>query len=384
MARRNPQADAQSRLTQLLDRIRKLVFESPYWAFCAVLLAACVLQNGIWYSPQATRFLDIAKDLTTIPATLEVYNQWYLYSYLGPTLAWVFGATGSLFIFTLFHLGALLAFFALMARVLRQRAGDFVARSILIVFFLTALPSVLFTWLGGPDVFTFALASLIVIFWRNAAIVALAAVLLGVNHFEQGVAILALSVVYLLYAEGRREALQFAMIVAPGLLLGRVALEWHFADYDFGISFSRLTYFVAFGAHPYVIATVGNLPALLYSLFQLAAVFLVGLSLHNLPAGKTTRAFLFAANLGFYLILFTLDQTRVFALVTFPLWLFLLLSPEYTKLSKPNALFFQRILGALFVAGLLVPRLVVWEGRVHASAYLQILEFIYRNLLGAS
>jgi hypothetical protein len=162
-----------------------------------LLVILSIIQNGIWYSPQTERLLLVSQNIFRNPFNEQVTNQWLLYSFLGPIIGYLTHLNSSLITYSLLHFAVFLLLFGVFLIVVRYRMGDFAARIIMIAFFLTPLPNIVFTWLGSPDVFTILLAGTIVVFSSNPACLFPTYFLMGINHFEQGSIILALTTIFM-------------------------------------------------------------------------------------------------------------------------------------------------------------------------------------------
>jgi hypothetical protein len=95
---------------------------------------------------------------------------------------------------------------------------------------------------------------------------------------------------------------------------------------------------------------------------------------------RESIAFAVCNILAFITILFTLDQTRVFALVIFPVWLLLITSPAFLGLEAQEREFFKRLFAYSLIAGLLVPRIVVWDGNIYSSVFFQSITYVLGKL----
>jgi len=339
-----------------------------------------MLQNGIWFSPQTERLFLISKDIFKNPFLNQTSNQWLMSSFLGPVLGYITSANQSLILYSLLHLVILLICFTALTIIIRRQYGDFVARSVLIVFFLSPISNVLFTWLGSPDILTFILVTVLVIFRKNIKIIFVSSFLLGINHPEQGLIVLFLLAVFSYLINRKRESILFVLFGIGSLLLGKYLLEMYFDSQNMFVEFSRIDYIPNAGLLRYIRATLSNPFALLFSLYNVLYVFIIVYVVYYWKREKIAIAFIVYSILAFITILITLDQTRVFSILTFPVLLLLVFSPSYQSLGSTEKNFFKNVLALSFIAGIIVPRFLVWEGNVYYSAYKNILN-LFINLM---
>jgi hypothetical protein len=278
------------------------------------------------------------------------------------------------------HLMILIIFFPLLVFIVRRRYGDFIARTVLILFSLSPISSVLFTWLGSPDILTALSSMMIVVFRKNLFLLFVGGFLLGINHPEQGLLILLLIALFIFLTEGKKEAFKFSLVCLSSYLLVILLINWYFHWYDFSVEFSRLDYISDVGLSRYITATFSNPFALLFSLYNVLLIFISTYVFYFWKNNRLPFAFLVYSLLAFVTILVTLDQTRVFSILTFPGLLLLVFSPSFLSVSQSEKDFFKSVLTISLFAGILIPRFVVWDGNIHSAAYnqliVQILDFV--------
>jgi len=342
---------------QWLERVHARALRELTTVRLAVLvagvIAAAIVLHGVGTVPLVDVHLAIARD--PMAPLHELGRRGYLLHSPGLVLlAYALHATTKL---TFAALGLVIAGLGLAWQVwlARRHHGDAGARMLAIAWFAGPLAAVLVTWLGQPDPITVVAAGTLVLA-RARPLLVLAGFVLGFNHFEAGVPMIA-SAGLLLVVE--RRAWLDTVLAGLGLAGGKLALfAWQAAhDQD---PISRLAYVRETGWERYVISALGNVPAWLYSTFSVAwplvAVAFVG-------AGRgVRRAMLASALLAAITALATLDPTRVFALVSWPLVVF-----AVTRRADLRA-------GAwVMLAALVIPRVLVWEGGVIASGFHHLL-----------
>lgn len=333
---------------------REFIFGIHFWIFYLLILAICILQNGFWYSSFAPGFALLSRDLTHNPMAHDPGAQWALTSFLGPVLAH-FVRIQTAQAYAWMQLSLLLCIFTLLIAVIRRRHGEFAARAVLILFLASPISTVLLTWLGSPDVLTFLLSVGVVLLRSNAIGLFVVSAMLGTNHPEQGLAILGLIGIDTFFRHQRRVTLQYAIAAFGGLLVGAGIVQWWFRAHDFGLLFTRTNYIAAQGLGEYARQLAHAPLALFLSLFGGSVVFVIA-DLHRFQS----KAFLLQGASAFLLVCITFDQTRVFALLTFPALLLLALTENQEKQTWS-----ETILTLTLLAALILPRLIVHGGIPH-------------------
>lgn len=350
---------------RLLDPASRLLFDARPWAVFLAVLAILVIEQGLWVAPNVGTLLDIARDVFANPLLDRPRAQYQLWSFLGPSLAYALGLNQGVLAFAALHLAVLwLGLAALYAGIGRSR-GDFAARAFLIAFASLPLANVLFTWLGFPDVFTFVLSSAAVLAVRRPLVLLPLGFLLGVDHFEQG-GLIAAALTLLWWSDprtGRSVALRAGAALAIGLLAGRGALAWHFAAHDMMVTHTRADWWTPGALGRLFRAALSNPLAFLFSTYNVGWLGILAVAA---SARRGARFWVWvAANAVFLVVAFlNFDSTRVFTLLSWPLVLWLVLAIAAEPRWRAPA---RRVLTAVAVLGVLVPRIIVWEGRLHAS-----------------
>jgi len=365
-----------------LRKISQLIFGMNFWLFYCLVFIFSIFQNGVWYSPQTERLLLISKDIFKNPFTNQPTNQWLMSSFLGPVLGYLTSANQSLFLYSFMHFVILVVFFTVLILVVKRKFGDFVARSVIIIFFLSPLSNVLFTWLGSPDILTILLSMMIVVFWDNLIVLFVGAFLLGINHPEQGLVILLLLTIFSFLVGRKKETIRFGLIGLVSLVLGKLLVDWYFYYHNFAVEFSRVDYISNSGLFQYVKATFSNPFALLFSLYNVLLIFISTYVVYFWKKDKISFTFIIYSLLAFTTILVTLDQTRVFSILTFPGLLLLVFSPAYQNLEYAEKEFFKEVLTISFIAGIFIPRFVVWMGNIHYSTYSNQVVLLHDYIVG--
>jgi len=375
-----PQSNAVKNLAaSVLTKIARRIFGMPFWLLYVLVLGFCLLQNGLAVGPQTPGLLQASTDITVNPFIVQRGDEWLLSSYLGPVLGYVTSMNRSILSYFLLHVIVFLVCFTMLIAVIRRSSGDFAARCVTLAFMLSPISNVLFTWVGSPDILTTLLAMTVVVFSGNPLILGLSAFLLGTNHPEQGLAILVLLTMMCIHTRRALNTVKFAAVSMGCLTMGILAVQWWFSSHNFDVLFTRLHYFVMHGLFPHMRASLSNPFALVFSLFNVLILFVAAYVVYFWKKDRVAVGLVVYSVLAFITVLFTLDQTRVFAVITFPALVLAIISPSFARLKGSERRFFEMVLTICFVAGILLPRFVVWNGAIYGSvypAYLQQLEAI--------
>lgn len=76
----------------------------------------------------------------------------------------------------------------------------------------------------------------------------------------------------------------------------------------------------------------------------------------------------------FMVTIFTVDHTRVFNMLVFPLVVALLLNLNIQKVINNRIKRFNKIMVILFFISIFVPNYYIWEGKIYASSYPSIIK----------
>lgn len=341
-----------------LEPVTRVLFESPLWALGAGTLCLSGLLNGVYRAPNASVIASIAADPFSPPELGR--GSFLLSSPLGPLVSWAIGARDDASF--LFVQGVLTVLAVIgVAHLVRRWHGDTVARLLLIALFCSPLSNLLVGWIGQPDPFTVAGATLVVAGPRWACLVG--GLTLGFNHFEQGVFIVGAAAVL-------RRADAPVLVALAGLGAGKLGLEGFHAAFDIDASEDRLAYLRAAGIERHLIATFTNLPTLVFSVLGVMwAPFLWFLTNVERRRALTVGVLQFGLLVP---VALTFDSSRVWALVSWPVVVHVLMR---LALDVPRERL-QLSSTVLFLTAVVVPRVIVWEGNVVVSNYRRMVEFV--------
>lgn len=343
----------------LVDRLEGFLFRSSLHKLALVLAAVAVLKSGIWHIPNLDTYQQLAENPFAVPLPWEPGSHYLIWSWLGPFVAWVLGATGFTSFF-LMHLGFSVMFTALFCWVTIRRLPEATARLALIVFFWLPVSTTAYFWVS-LDSLTLLLMMVALGFPSSRAVGALAGFLLGLQHFELATvgfgALLAALVLRGSSRESLRVDVRWCLVVLAGVAAGRAALTavFHWAEMEVLIDRS---YWVG-ELFVHLVDMFWKYPQLiLWS--TLGAGWLVLIRYWELGRRALPFTLVFASLL--VLCLLVDDQTRVVAVASFPLILvFWLHGDELAGLLE------ERFITWMTLAWLVVPWIWVWRGRPQTS-----------------
>ncbi len=359
---------AASQLKTLFDRCVESLFGWPFWVLALVVLGANVLTQGVWMVPSLDPVSLMARDVTQNPYPNSIM-QFLFSSFLMPLIAYAVGLNRTPADYFVLCALVLLVGMALGFGSLRRRFGDETARVVMLLFGATPLINVLLTWIGYGDPLVFALSTLLLALpaahWR-----VLVGALLAVAHFEQGCVILVLLLGLLPFVDAdqppRTRWVGMAAMVA-GFAAGRIAIDLYFQFHDFQIQNTRSSLIFDKVGPLRFLSDTARYPLVLF--FSLLNVTWAAWLLVVVGSWRGDRRLFLVLCGGMALCLgvtvFVLDQTRVAALVTWPL-----LAGAIIVAAREieGRLVLKKLAVACFLLGLVVPRVIVWEGRIHTSS----------------
>ena len=337
-------------LVPIGERVEQFVYHSRRWKLISVLFAVTLFKTGIWFNPillDRSRLIaqnPFANPLQDLPTFHYLYWSW-----LAPFVAWLVGATGPLSFFC-FHLFFSLAFTGLFIVTIFSRFEDKVARTALVMFFILPVAGTCYFWVGGDSV-TLFLMMLALAFPKYLWATLIAGVALGMEHFEQGFfAVVAVAFVSLFGLPDEREreySWRWALPLLFGIMLGKAVLVELFRHLKVLVNSGRV-YWLANPPFRHMVVRdfYFHFQFIIYSVLGVGWALVIKYA--NL--GKKVSPF-FVALCGLMLLLpITYDETRVGAIVSFPLMaVFFLLNRWFLKSVTPQ------FLSWMFIAWLLVP-----------------------------
>lgn len=357
----------------VISKIEKFIFESEAWKLILVISLLTLFKTGIWYIPNLGGPQAIAQNPFVNPFSDP--NAHYLFwSWLGPFLAWLIGATGKLQFFT-FHLFFSLAFTLLFIKIAFNAFPKDLARSSLILFSALPVSATAYFWVG-LDSITLFLMLLALAFPGSLVFTFIVGLLLGMQHFEQGFfaasgLLFAISISHR-QAYTLRYSWSFCLLLLIGVIAGKFLLFGLFNHYSIEVNSGRM-YWLREHIHLLLNQFFFHFHHIIWSVLGLG--WLVALRFTDWGT-KSVPFFLTLAGLCLLLPV-SADQTRVLAIITFPLVsVYWLLNQDFLeKLTK-------REISLLFTAWALMPWGWVWEGAPKWSAFPYDIAYILHRLFG--
>lgn len=323
------------------------------WAWWAVSVLAAVLHNGLWATPNLGFMAHIAQNPGTNPFPVSLPGDYLLTSISMPSLAALLSQTEPHEVARL-HLLVLVATWAGVIGLARHRFGHPVARNLTVLLAASPVVTVSMQWLGQPDPLT-AMCGVAMVLVRRRRSVAALGVLAGLTHPEQAVFMAAIAgavrALLPLDAGDRQAAAQAndistepsaAVGAAPvlsdaassiatavgGVLVGRLLTQGWFWISEIRINVPRSAY-IDSGIGTFWDHHIQTPGALIWSLWGpvwlvILAVTVLGMSRRG-GSGLSPRARQAAWGLSVLAVValvpvfFTLDETRVYAVLTAPI-----------------------------------------------------------------
>ena len=345
--------------------VKRLVFDSRWWVFCAAVNLFIILRSGIGGMPNLNTSRVLATDPFTA-ANLPPGAQYVMSSWLVPFMGWALRMTSPHKFFVLcLVINCVMA--AALSWLLFLRLDGRSARIALILYASLPISSTPWFWVG-PDGLTLLLMILALAFADRWLLVGLLGVLLGMQHFEQGAtAIGALIVSRILggrVAWTGRYGLRFCLVWLGGAVAGRALLTLIFTVANAQPATDRVKVVLA------------EWPKMIIDFFMGGPLFLLA----SLGAGwlavalylwytRQWRSLMVPLALLMGLTMIAYDESRVFGITAFPLLaVSLLLNADFLDKISTRALLY------LVAATLVTPWVWVWSGvGYHSSLTYDIL-----------
>lgn len=292
------------------------IYETQRWRLVTILVIMSILKSGIWIIPNLSFSWMIAQNPFVNPL-----QQWpeahYLYwSWLAPFLAWCIGATGKA-AFVAFHFAFSLGFSAFFIVLIFKRFADTVARTALVLFIVLPVSATPYFWVSMDSVTLFLMVCALGVrrLWPLAFLIGVA---LGMQHFEQAFCALGVLIVALMlnkYCKCEvRYSIGWALALITGIVAGKLLLTALFMHWHVEVNSGRWFWFKQH-FREMLAAFLYHFQYIIYSVFGIGWLFV----LKAAERGRKSVP-LFVGILGTLLLLpITADETRVTAIVSFPL-----------------------------------------------------------------
>jgi hypothetical protein len=321
-----------------------------------------MIRNGFGTYPLAGWYAkDFAEALPGVPPTPPLF-QFLLSSPPAAVMARVTGVRTSTGL-AVASLCIVVATLATTWWVIRKRNGSLAAAATVVLFVGLPISTVLQGWLGSYDAFTFAFATMLVLS-KRAGWALLLGCGLAVSAAEQGAVILiALAILAMARVGGNLALYGWA---ALGLVVGRIGLGIWLATNE--VEHGRRYWLESFGVQYFVDLAKQSPLMLLASLF--GAGLVMAAAAITTDRGRPVVASVVAVMVAVPATVLTEDQTRVFALLTWPPLLVMVLAAVATS---PDVI--RRWGRVTLLFALVIPGFFVWKGTAHVATH-HLLHFV--------
>lgn len=363
-------ADAPDVLTRIWERVEA----RPVSIWIALLFAILIVKVGTWVIPNIAVSALIATDLRINPLA-NPFSQYLMWNWFGPAVAHVTRATSVPSFIALHYLVCAVSFFgyvSLLVRSLRQedrRLGP-------LLFFCTPMAGTVWYWVG-MDTFTFAAMAGIVFARRIPVASFLLGIILGLNHFEQGLVAFSLLLIASVLAarsgSGIDVSWRWCALVLAGIAVGKLLLIAWFAIN--GIAPAGRATWVAAHWRNLVRQWLAHPHAIVYSV--LGAMWLITPILWQRLA-SLRAALLLPILLVVGLTVIVDDETRVAGLVLFPLMHFAIVTNP-----RVHEVLSNQTRALLLIAYAVIPFVWCWQGFPRPSVFGHDMAFVVDALTGS-
>lgn len=358
-----------------IERVERWLFAAPAWQLVVGLLLVTLVKTGIWQIPNFGAMRLIAQDPFVNPFANPDAHALY-WTWLGPFLAWLAGATEPWSFFAL-HLLFSMAFTAVMVGTTFRLLPAREARVSVLLFAVLPVSATAYFWVSNDSLTLFLMACALVASRRPAA--AALGLALGTQHFEQAFLGFAGLLLALLIARRQRapvdpDLIGRVLVLLAGIVAGKLALVALFGALGVEVNSGRLYWLRE------------HLPLLLAQFFlhtHLILFSVLGLGwlvvVKQLEWDRDRVAFLVPLGAAMLLLPISGDQTRVLAIVTFPL-----IAIFWLRNQAFLAFLSDRFAAWLLLAWLVVPWTWVWGGEPWWSAFPYDVAFVLGRVFGWS
>jgi hypothetical protein len=358
---------------KIIKKIEHFIFESSAWKLVFLIVSITIFKTGIWFMPNLDYSQAIAENPFINPFADP--NAHYLFwNWLGPFLAWLLGVISKTQFF-LFYLFFSITFTLLFIKIAFANFSKELARSSIILFSILPVSATAYFWVG-PDSITLFLMLSALAFPQTRIITFAVGVLLGMQHFEQGffAASGLLFSVFLSQRQGYalRYSVFFCLLFFLGIVVGKIALIGIFKYYAIEVNSGRIYWMIEY-FHSLLNQFFFHFHYILWSVLGLG--WMVALKFMDL--GKKAIPF-FSTLMGFLLLLpIVEDQTRVLAIVTFPLIsVYWLLNANFLASIR------RQHIATIFTLWVLMPWGWTWRGQPKWSVLPYDIAYFLHKTLG--
>ncbi len=334
-------------------KVENFIFLSSKISFSLLTIFLMLLKSGIWVMPTFEQSFIIAQNPFT--NTFTDGEHFLFWNWLGPFIAYMIGIK-HFFLYFIFHLFFSISFLLLFIELCFKNLTERNARVALIIFLALPASFTSFFWVGYDSITLFLLL-LSFRYRRNIFILLPVGILLGMQHFEQSFFAsfgIFMSVVFnFLYNKKITKQILFPFILLCGVIIGRLLLQIIFNYYGIHINNGRLNWLqnhLSFLLNTFLL----HFYTIIWSIFSLGWIVL----LKYIKFKNKSLTFLIALFLVSLIVIISGDQTRVIAIITFPLLLYYILLNDEFLFTITN----QEV-SIFFLTWLIMPISWVWGGK---------------------
>lgn len=321
-------------------------------AACALLLAGyAVARSGFGAYPGTGIMLDITRRFPSIEP-LAPLAQTFQHSPIGPVLAFLIGAE-SRSPYLALHAVVLVTGCIGLAWWIARRWSVAVAGFVGVAFVASQACLVALAWVGSYDVYTLLLGSVVVL-TTSDRVAAAAGFLAAFAVFEQvAISFALLIAVAHVVGDARRNRFVFGLV---GAVAGRVVLSVVLRSN--GVTHDRREWLEDFGLGHFLRQFGDAAPLLILTAFGGAWVIVVACLRLGVETWRARAAWATALVLPLAPTAITEDQSRVYAVVTWPIVLALVV----VSVPALSARQMRSIAIGALVLGLAIPPVFLWRG----------------------
>jgi hypothetical protein len=299
-----------------VDAADHLVERVPLWCLAAALLVVVAAANGVVTRLNPAGLIYAQSPFSPHRLGIDGY---IVTSPLVPVLTYFSGASRSVGATQWFYLGLAISCTAGSITYVRRAGNDLIAKVCVIALFCGPLGSVLLTWLSKPDAITVAFATVLVFCPSPIAVFALAAVA-GTNHAEHALFIVILLAIVDIGDRHRLRPRSLSWAALGGVVVGRALVAAYLFVFGIDASFDRLAYAEGTPFQHFVSQLRHGGGWLVLSAFAAWWLFIALLGPRSWKQDRRVVLALAAATgVVAAVTVLTADQTRIFAVLSWPL-----------------------------------------------------------------
>jgi len=360
-------------MTRIIHFIENFVYQSKASRLIGIALALSIVKTGVWQMPNLEASWVISRDPFRNPFTDPDFH-YQVWTWLSPFLAWLL-RIHNLQSFLYFHLLFSVAFTCIFIALVWSRFEERDARTALVLFLAFPVSTTAYFWVGMDSV-TLVLMLLLLLAQKRLWLALPLGVLLGMQHFEQGLvalgALIAAGILSFAFKARSPYAMRWAIASLLGVILGKFVLIIIFRHFGIHVNSGRL-FMVEQHKDLYLGWFYYYFQYILWSVFGVGWIVVAQYA----GQGKLAAPFLLAISGLLPLLALAGDETRVLAIVSFPLVATcLLLNPGFLQSLS------GRFVAVVFVLWVVVPYPWAFAGRPLVSTFPYDLVYVLHRLFG--